>query len=59
MHRVPGRKVNWTPEMDAEIINSRNAGVHKSLIAEKLGLTIAAVDSRYFRLKKSMSGDTK
>lgn len=42
----------WTPEMDRELINLRDYGVHKNEIAERLGVSVAAADSRYFRLKK-------
>lgn len=58
MHRVSGRKVNWTPEMDAEVLAARKAGVHSSEIAQRLGLSIASVDSRYHRIKKVL-GDAK
>ena len=51
-HKVGRPRVNWTPEMDEAILQMRAAGVHKTEIAEKLGQSIAAVDARYFRLKK-------
>ncbi len=49
---VKKSKVLWTPEMERELMNLRDYGVHKSEIAERLGVTIAAADARYFRLKK-------
>lgn len=51
MHKVSRPKVKWTEEMDSTIMNARMNGVHKSKIAEALGVSIAAVDARYFRLK--------
>ena len=50
----------WTPEMDRELVNLRNYGVHKNEIAERLGVSVASADSRYFRLKrlqKEQAGD--
>lgn len=52
MHRVSRGLVKWTPEMDRELVNLRNYGVHKNEIAERLGVSVASADSRYFRLKK-------
>lgn len=42
----------WTPEMDRELMNLRDYGVHKNEIAERLGVSVASADSRYFRLKR-------
>lgn len=42
----------WTPEMDRELVNLRDYGVHKNEIAERLGVSVASADSRYFRLKR-------
>lgn len=56
MHRVSKPKVNWTPEMDAEVLAARRDGVHSSEVAQSLGLSVAAVDARYFRLKRIMNG---
>jgi DNA-directed RNA polymerase specialized sigma24 family protein len=44
--------VVWTPEMDRELWNQRQYGVHKNEIAASLGVSVAAADSRYFRLKR-------
>lgn len=52
MHRVSGKKVKWTPEMDADIITLRMDGMHSSEIAQRLGVSIASVDARYYRLKR-------
>ena len=44
--------VVWTPEMDRELVNMRDYGIHKNTIAERLGVSVASADSRYFRLKR-------
>ena len=53
-HKVSGPRVKWTPEMDKTIMEMRAAGIHKSEIAQKLGQTMAAVDGRYFKLKREL-----
>lgn len=55
MNRVSRGLVKWTPEMDRELVNLRNYGVHKNEIAERLGTSVAAADSRYFRLKRGQA----
>ena len=45
----------WTPEIDRELYNLWNDGVHKSEIAERLGMTISAVEGRYHRIKKEQT----
>lgn len=52
IHRVSRGTIVWTPEMDRELVNLRNYGVHKNEIAERLGVSVASADSRYFRLKR-------
>lgn len=52
MNRVSRGLIKWTPEMDRELVNLRNYGIHKNEIAERLGVSVASGDSRYFRLKK-------
>lgn len=42
----------WTPEMEREVWNLWNYGVHRNEIAERMGLTVAAVEGRYYVLKK-------
>jgi DNA-binding transcriptional regulator LsrR (DeoR family) len=42
----------WTPEMERELWNLWNYGVHRNEIAERMGLTVAAVEGRYYVLKK-------
>lgn len=42
----------WTPEMERELWNLWNYGVHRNEIAERMGMTVAAVEGRYYKLKK-------
>lgn len=51
-NRVYRGLVTWTPEMERELVNLWNYGVHKREIAERLGVSVAAAEGRYYRLKK-------
>lgn len=42
----------WTPELERELMNMWNYGIHKNEIAERMGMTISAVEGRYHKLKK-------
>lgn len=42
----------WTPEMERELWNLWSYGVHRNEIAERMGMTVAAVEGRYYVLKK-------
>ena len=42
----------WTPEMERELWNLWTYGVHRNEIAERMGMTVAAVEGRYYVLKK-------
>lgn len=52
IHKVGRKKNKWTPEMDHEMQTALAAGVSKADIADKLGLTIAAIEARYYKLKR-------
>jgi hypothetical protein len=45
----------WTPEMDRELWNQRQYGIHKNEIAASLGVSVAAADARYFKLKRKQA----
>lgn len=45
----------WTPEMDRELRNMWDYGIHKNQIAERMGLTISAVEGRYHKLKRQQA----
>jgi len=47
----------WTPEMDKELCDMWDNGIHKSEIAERMGITICSVENRYRRLKKAQKND--
>lgn len=42
----------WTADMERELWNLWNYGVHRNEIAERMGMTVAAVEGRYYVLKK-------
>jgi hypothetical protein len=47
----------WTPEKDAELLNYYQHGLRPAYIAEQMGLTIASVEGRYYKLKRAKSND--
>jgi hypothetical protein len=49
---VSRKRVEWTPEMERELWNLWTYGVHKNEIAERLGMSVAAVEQRYYRMKR-------
>jgi hypothetical protein len=42
----------WTPEMDRELCNMWDYGIHRTEIAKRMDTTVAAVEGRYYKLKK-------
>lgn len=55
MNRVTRGQNKWTPEMDRQLVNMRNYGIHKNEVADRLGVTVAASDARYYRLRKAQA----
>ena len=49
---VKRKLTEWTPEMERELWNLWNYGVHKNEIAERLGTSVAATEQRYYRMKR-------
>jgi len=49
---VKRKQTDWTPEMERELWNLWNYGVHKNEIAERLGTSVSAVEGRYYRIKR-------
>ena len=47
----------WTPEKDAKLLGLFNYGLRAKDIAEEMGLTICAVESRHTKLKKAKADD--
>lgn len=49
----------WTPEKDAQLLEYYQHGLRPAYMAEQMGLTVAAVECRYRRLKKEQSNDQR
>jgi hypothetical protein len=43
----------WTPEKDVQLLSYYEHGLRPAYMAEQMGLTIAAVESRYRKLKRA------
>ena len=52
MYRVSRSVTKWTPEMERELLNLWDYGVHKSEIAQRMGVSISTVEARYHKLNK-------
>lgn len=52
IHKVGRKKNKWTPAMDHVLQIAIAAGISKADIADQLGLTIAAIEARYYKLKR-------
>jgi hypothetical protein len=42
----------WTPEKDAKLLGLFSYGLRAKDVAEQMGLTICAVEGRYYKLKR-------
>ena len=42
----------WTPELEAKLIGLFDYGLRATDVAEQMGITIAAAEARYRKLKK-------
>jgi len=47
----------WTPERDAELLEYYKHGLRPAYIAERMGLTIASVEGRYYKLKRKQKAN--
>ena len=47
----------WTPEKDATLLEYYQQGLRPAYMADQMGLTIAAVECRYRKLKKARAND--
>ncbi len=47
----------WTPEKDAELLAYYQHGLRPAYIAERMGLTIASVEGRYYKLKRKQKAN--
>lgn len=52
MVRHLGKRTKWTPELDAKLWGLFKYGLRPSAVAEEMGITIAAAENRYHKLKK-------
>lgn len=51
------KRTQWTPEKDRELLNQWEYGINRRDIAEHLGTTVAALEKRYYKLKKEQADD--
>lgn len=42
----------WTPELEAKLVGLFDYGLRATDVAEEMGITIAAAEARYRKLKK-------
>ena len=54
INKVSRGTTKWTPEMEAELVNLRNGGMHPQDIAKHFGLSVATVEARFYKLKRMM-----
>jgi hypothetical protein len=47
----------WTPELEAKLIGLFDYGLRATDVAEQMGITIAAAEARYRKLKKAQQND--
>ena len=47
----------WTPELEAKLIGLFDYGLRATDVAEQMGITIAAAEARYRKLKKAQKND--
>ena len=51
-NRVYRGVTKWTPELDEKLMGLWNYGLRPKDIAEEMGMSVATVEGRYYRLKK-------
>jgi len=47
----------WTPELEAKLVGLFDYGLRATDVAEEMGITIAAAEARYRKLKKAQKND--
>ena len=47
----------WTPELEAKLIGLFDYGLRATDVAEQMGITIAAAEARYRKIKKAQQND--
>ena len=51
-NRVYRGVTKWTPELDEKLMGLFNYGLRPKDVAEEMGMSVATVEGRYYRLKK-------
>ena len=52
MFRVHRTRVVWNPALDEKLMGLFNYGLRPKDVAEEMGMSVATVEGRYYRLKK-------
>lgn len=52
MNHVSRSRIQWTPEMEAELMACKD----RREFAARMGLTLCTVDGRYYKLKRLQKG---
>ena len=47
----------WTPELEAKLVGLFDYGLRATDVAEQMGITIAAAEARYRKIKKAQQND--
>ena len=51
-NRVYRTRVVWNPALDEKLMGLFNYGLRPKDVAEEMGMSVATVEGRYYRLKK-------
>ena len=51
-NRVHRTRVVWNPALDEKLMGLFNYGLRPKDVAEEMGMSVATVQGRYYRLKK-------
>ena len=51
-NRVYRGVTKWTPELDEKLLGLFSYGLRPKDVAEEMGMSVATVEGRYYRLKK-------
>jgi hypothetical protein len=54
---VKKTQVQWTPELEAKLWGLFQYGLRARDVAEQMGISICAAESRYRKLKKAKAND--
>ena len=54
-NRVYRGITKWTPELDSKLLGLFGYGLRGREVAEEMGMSVATVEGRYYRLKKEQA----